>query len=153
VDERRFSERLWAPLSWWVVVLVLLGTLAVAIGYPLGMPAGVLTMLGGAAVAVLLLVRGAALVQVADGTLLAGRARLPLSVVADVQALDETAARMLRGPGADARAYLLLRPWVSTAVRVDLADPADPTPYWYVSTRRPTELAAAVASARLDGAG
>jgi hypothetical protein len=161
VDEGRFAERLWAPVSWWVVVLVLVATLAVAVGYPLGVPAGVLTMLVGGGVAAWLLVRAAALVRVSDGVLLAGRAALPLAVASGVTALDGPAARALRGPGADARAYLLLRPWVSTAVRVDLADPADPTPYWYVSTRRPVALAAAVsaaagatgASGRRDGAG
>ncbi len=152
-ERLRYTERLWPPVSWWVVVLVLVGTLAVAVGYPLGKPAGVLTMVGGGAVAVVLLVRAAALVEVGDGTLVAGRARIPTSLVGSVLALEAEAARTLRGPGADARAYLLLRPWVATAVRVDLVDPADPTPYWYVSTRRPAELAAAVASARPHGAG
>jgi len=32
-------------------------------------------------------------------------------------------------------------------VRVDLNDPADPTPYWVVSSRRPTELAGAIKAA------
>ena len=148
-------------MTWWVVVLVLLGTLAFAIGVPLGPVAGVLTMAGGTVVAVWLLLRAAALVQVRDGTLTAGRAHLPLTVVTAVTALEEAAARALRGPGADARAFLLLRPWVATAVRVDLADPADPTPYWYVATRRPSRLAAALtassgtagASTPRDGAG
>ena len=157
----RYTERLWAPVSWWVVVLVLVGTLAVALGVPLGPVAGVVTMGGGTLVAVWLLVRAAAPVQVRGGVLVAGRARLPVSVVASVTALDPSAARALRGPRADARAYLLLRPWVSTAVRVDLADPDDPTPYWYVATRRPEELASALdaasgaadASAPRDGAG
>jgi hypothetical protein len=157
----RYTERLWAPVTWWVVVLVLVATLALALGVPLGLVAGVLTMAAGAVVTTWLLVRAAALVQVQDGVLVAGRARLPVSVVASVTPLDPAAARALRGPGADARAYLLLRPWVSTAVRVDLADPDDPTPYWYVATRRPRELASALgaatgaadASAPRDGAG
>ena len=156
-----YTERLRAPVSWWVVVLVLLATLAFAIGVPLGPVAGVLTMLGGTVAVAWLLTAAAARVEVRDGVLVAGRARLPLSVVASVTVLDEPAARALRGPGADARAYLLLRPWVSTAVQVDLADPDDPTPYWYVATRRPPALAAALAvaggtgdaSAPRDGAG
>ena len=121
-----YRERLWAPVTWWVVVLVLLGTLAIAVGVPLGPVAGLLTMAGGTVVAVWLLLRAAALVEVRDRTLTAGRARLPLTVVATVTALDGSAARALRGPDADARAYLLLRPWVATAVRVDLTDPARP---------------------------
>ena len=84
------------------------------------------------------------LVEVRDHQLVAGRARLPLSSIGRVTALDAAEARTLRGVGADPRAFLVLRGWVSTAVRVDLDDPADPTPYWYVSTRRPDRLAAAL---------
>ena len=38
----------------------------------------------------------------------------------------------------------MLRPWVSTTVELTLADPADPVPYWLVSTRRPGALATAL---------
>jgi hypothetical protein len=33
------------------------------------------------------------------------------------------------------------RPWVRGAVQVVLDDPADPTPFWVVSTRDPVRLA------------
>jgi Protein of unknown function (DUF3093) len=36
---------------------------------------------------------------------------------------------------------------VATAVEITLADPADPVPYWLVSTRRPQQLAAALTTA------
>jgi hypothetical protein len=49
---------------------------------------------------------------------------------------------------AGAHAFIVQRPWVPTAVLVRLADPADPTPYWVVGSRRPAELAAAVLAAR-----
>jgi hypothetical protein len=84
-----------------------------------------------------------------DGGLLeAGRGRLPLRVVADVTALDASELRRQSGVDADARAFLVLPPFVPTGVRVDLADPQDPTPYWLVATRAPQELAAAVAGLR-----
>ena len=38
----------------------------------------------------------------------------------------------------------LLRSWIPTAVRVDLNDPDDPTPYWFISTRKPVELVRAL---------
>jgi hypothetical protein len=37
---------------------------------------------------------------------------------------------------------------VATAVRVAVTDPRDPAPAWLVSTRRPAELAQALAVAR-----
>jgi hypothetical protein len=36
------------------------------------------------------------------------------------------------------------RAWIGTAVQVLLDDPADPTPFWVVSTRHPVELATAL---------
>jgi hypothetical protein len=55
---------------------------------------------------------------------------------------------------ADARAHLVLRPYIKTAVEITLDDPDDPVPYWLVSTRRPQQLAAALreaASSTLTG--
>jgi hypothetical protein len=84
---------------------------------------------------------GAAPVTVLDGRLRAGRAEIPVGLVGEAQALDAEATRQAAGVEADARAYLLLRPYVAGAVRVSVADPADPTPYWLVSTRHPRVLA------------
>ncbi|MFC6344403.1 DUF3093 family protein [Nocardioides hankookensis] len=41
---------------------------------------------------------------------------------------------------------MLLRPYLKRAVRVEITDPADPAPYWLVATRRPEELAGALAA-------
>ena len=35
----------------------------------------------------------------------------------------------------------MLRPYLKRAVRVEITDPADPAPYWLVSSRHPEELA------------
>ncbi|RJK96509.1 DUF3093 domain-containing protein [Vallicoccus soli] len=132
-------------LSAWLVMLVVLG--------PLGAlwTALAVLLLGGTG-----LVRSAAVVEVrlgGDGELRAGRARLPLSVAGAVVPLDAERAAHARGPGIDARAYHLLRGWVPTAVLVEVRDPRDPTPYWYVSTRRPERLARALEEARPGAAG
>jgi hypothetical protein len=50
------------------------------------------------------------------------------------------------GVDADARAYLVLRPYVKRAVRVPLLDPDDPTPYWLVSCRHPDRVLSALRS-------
>jgi hypothetical protein len=114
---------------------------------PLGAPAALVTLaLVAVAVAVLLL-RASARVEVRDGRFVAGRARLPLDVVGAVEPLDAAAMRHARGPGLDARAYRCLRGWVPGGVRVALRDPADPAPYWLVSSRRPAALAAALTAA------
>jgi hypothetical protein len=96
---------------------------------------------------------GAARISVADGVLRAGRARISLEHVGEVQALRAEDAHRLAGRDADARAYLLLRPYLRRAVRVAIDDPADPTPYWLLSTRRPDRLAAALTGTQAGPAG
>jgi hypothetical protein len=144
VHTEGYDERLRVPWSWWLLAAALVGTLGVAAG-PLGTAAGVATFVVGFGLAAALLVGyGAARVAVVDGVLVAGRARLPLRAVGRVDALDPADTRDLLGPHADPAAYVLSRPYVATAVRVEVADAADPTPYWLVATRRPAALAAAL---------
>ena len=92
----------------------------------------------------LFLTYGAPRVDVEDGWLKAGRARIPGHYVGAAEALDPAETRRVAGPGADARAYLLLRPYLKRAVRVTIRDDRDPTPYWLVSTRDPEHLASAI---------
>jgi hypothetical protein len=89
---------------------------------------------------------GSASIEVADGHLRAGGARIEAGYLGAAQALDAEATRRTAGVEADARAYLLLRPYLKRAVRVEIADPADPAPYWLLGTRHPEGLASALAS-------
>ncbi|HWV75680.1 MAG TPA: DUF3093 domain-containing protein [Isoptericola sp.] len=92
------------------------------------------------------LVATAPVIEVADGRLRAGKAQIAVDLLGEVTTLDDTEAmRTALGPALDARAFVCLRAWAHTGVRVDLEDPLDPTPYWLLSTRRPQELAAALA--------
>lgn len=147
-EEQGYDERLWAPWWLWLIAALFALSLALAYGFPLGAGWGVVAGLASGGVAAWGLVASAARVRVAGGVLHAGRARLPLSAAGPVEPLDAERARRLRGPEADPAAYTLIRGWVPTGVRVDVDDPADPTPYWYVSTRRPEALAAALEAAR-----
>lgn len=81
---------------------------------------------------------------VTERQLFIGEAHIDRRFVSDATALDAEAARAARGTGLDARAFLKLRPWAKLAVRIDIDDAGDPTPYWLVSTRHPTDLAAAL---------
>jgi hypothetical protein len=71
-------------------------------------------------------------------------ATLPVRAMAGLEVLDPRQRRELLGPAADPLGFVIQRPWVPGGVRVDLDDPADPTPYWFISTRRPDALAAAL---------
>jgi hypothetical protein len=65
-----------------------------------------------------------------------------------VAAVDGPGRRDLLGVDADPLAFVILRSWIPGGVRIDLADPDDPTPYWFVSTRHPERLVAALERAR-----
>jgi hypothetical protein len=65
-----------------------------------------------------------------------------------VEVLDPAQARAVRGPASDPAAYHLIRGWVPAGVRRRCATRPDPTPYWFVASRRPAELAAAIDDAR-----
>jgi hypothetical protein len=87
-------------------------------------------------------------IEVDGGELRAGDDRLPLSDTGEVRPLDEAQARALRGPRADPRAYVLIRPYLRCAVYIEVTRPDAACPYWLLATRRPAELAAAIESAR-----
>jgi hypothetical protein len=138
-------ERLRVPLRWWVQGTMLIATFWLA--FVVSMPArlawtatGVLLM----SMVLFLLGYGSPRVEVEDGWLRAGRARIPGEFLGGAEPLDAEATRRVAGRDADARAYLLLRPYLKRAVRVSVRDARDPAPYWLVSTRDPEHLAAAI---------
>ncbi len=140
------AERLWLGPAGWVVllgVIVMIGISFWPVGVGVAWAAGLLALAGGVAAAVSL----ATPVVVADGELRAGAAHVPVALLGTPRALDATATRHELGPGLDARAYVCLRGWVRTAVRVPLEDAADPTPYWLVCTRHPEDLVRALETA------
>ncbi|MFI8433853.1 DUF3093 domain-containing protein [Streptomyces sp. NPDC079020] len=143
-----FDERLTAPRSWWFIAF----GVGIACALML-LPLGTLPLLGGlvggtAATAVVVSSYGSVRIRVVAGALVAGDARIPLSALGEPEVLDAEEARAWRTHKADARAFMLLRSYVPTAVRVEITDPADPTPYVYVSTRDPRGLAAALTAVR-----
>jgi hypothetical protein len=81
----------------------------------------------------------------------AGPATLPWGNVGSAEVLDADRTRRLLGVDADATAYLVVRPYCPTAVKVSVDDERDPTPYWVVSTRHPDELAAALRTRSRQG--
>ena len=97
---------------------------------------------------VMVLVATSPVILVSSGELVAGRARVPVDLISTVTAFEGEEATLQRGRMLDARAWLLIRGWVSPVVRIELSDPSDPTPYWIVSTRSPAALVAAIASAK-----
>ncbi|GAA2490707.1 DUF3093 domain-containing protein [Streptomyces gobitricini] len=147
-SDPQYDERLTAPPAWWV-----LAALAGVAGGLIMLPLGTLPMLGGVILAGALACMavssyGSARVRVVAGSLVAGDARIPVSALGEPEVLDAEEARAWRTYRADTRAFMLLRGYIPGAVRVVVTDPADPTPYVYLSSRDPKALAAALTDVR-----
>lgn len=146
-----YVERLWPPVIVAVMALGLAGIVGVAYSAAYGPAWGTAV---GAAITILLvgaLLATVVTLRVDERVVRAGRARLPLHVIADVAVLDGDAMREARRHG-DPRDYLVLRAWSSRAgLALTLDDPQDPHPRWIVSTRHPDRLAAAITKARTPG--
>lgn len=144
-DPVTYRERLGVPFRWWVQGTMLVATLWLAL--IVAVPGAVAWPVTGAILLFMagcFLSYGGARVEVADGELRAGRAHIAGTHLGAAEALDAEATRRVAGPEADARAYLVLRPYLKRAVKVAITDPADPAPYWLVCTRHPDQLVGAL---------
>ena len=137
-SDPQYDERLGVPLRWWVQGTMLVASLWLAVVVALPAVAAWTIRCGG------------------DGAARPGAPRLGRRGSACATASCAPAAptsrsrtsarsppstprrRRTAGREADARAYLLLRPYLKRAVRVQIAER---TPCWLVSTRHPDELA------------
>jgi Protein of unknown function (DUF3093) len=147
-----YDERLTAPRSWWLISLLVGVSFALIL-----LPFGTLPLLGGlvggtAAAAVVASSYGSLRIRIVGGSLIAGEAKIPLSALGEAEILDAEEARAWRTHKADTRAFLLLRAYIPRALKVEVIDPEDPTPYLYLSTREPERLAEALESARTAAA-
>ncbi|HWH26984.1 MAG TPA: DUF3093 domain-containing protein [Pseudolysinimonas sp.] len=136
----RYRERLW-PAVWVFVATALVIPASLLVFLPISPLAGVAVAIGLYAAIVLILILTTPTIELDDETFRAGRARIPRNLISRATAFSGAEAMAERGTRLDARAWLLVRGWLPDVVRVELNDPADPTPYWLVASRHSRELA------------
>jgi hypothetical protein len=146
-----YHETLQAPPSWWALG----GCFVLAVWWAFFVSTPQLVMVTATVIAILVVGGGLAMYGgvdvIVDGrTLRAGAAHLPLAYVGTVEQLDADQVRRQMGVDADARAFVLYRAYVPTAVKVEVNDDRDPTPYWLISTRDPATLAAHLGGASVQ---
>jgi hypothetical protein len=141
-----YNERLLpGPMIFVICALIIPASLLVF--FPINFTVGVIVACVLYPALVVLLILASPRVEVTDVALIAGRARLPIPNVGEATGYFGTDATAQRGTKLDARAWLLIRGWVSPVVKVVVEDETDPTPYWIISTRHPKELVAALKQA------
>jgi hypothetical protein len=142
-----YRERLWAS-AWLFISTALVIPASLLVFLPINFGAGVIVAAILYAGCVFVLIANSPVVEVTTAALIAGRATLPIEFIGYVSGYLGEDATMQRGRELDARAWLMIRGWVSPVVKVDVLDASDPTPYWIVSTRHPDRVIAAISRAR-----
>ncbi|NNC10647.1 DUF3093 domain-containing protein [Planctomonas sp. JC2975] len=138
-----YRERLWAA-PWLFVATALVIPASIIVFAPINMTAGIIVAIVLYAACVVSLILGSPTIELTSDELHAGRAHIERSYLGMAEAFDGSEASLQRGRLLDARAWLLIRGWASGVVRVAILDQDDPTPYWLLSSRHPTELARAL---------
>jgi hypothetical protein len=141
-----FRERLMPGVGVLAAIVGVGGLVFIAV-WPVSLPAAVIASAGVAVAGCAALILASPTVEVAAGRLRAGHAEIPLELLGEAQVIPSRDERRDElGPRLDARAYVMLRSWIPTMVRIAVTDPADPTPYWLISTRRPQALVSSLRS-------
>jgi hypothetical protein len=115
-------------------------SLVIAFWAALGNQSALLSFIALTLLLIFIAVKSKSEILVADGQLMAGGAHIDLKYLGEVQSLNRDEMRLLRTRDADPAAFLAIKFWISTGVKITLNDQRDPTPYWLVSCRKMEEL-------------
>jgi hypothetical protein len=141
-----YRERLTPPL-WAFVAAAVLAPMAALVFAPLN---ATVALIAGAVVAIgviALLVLLSPIIEVRDGWLRAGRARIDTRYLGAPVEYRGEEARLARGQRLDPRSWHLIRGGIEGLVVVPLEDPDDPVPSWAISSRTPDRLRSALRAA------
>ncbi|WP_237232694.1 DUF3093 domain-containing protein [Rothia nasisuis] len=134
-----YQERLAPGIGLWIAC-VGAGLATFLVGAPISISAGVIAGILMFLLLVGLLYGTSPTLEITDTTVRFGRARIEREYVGRAHAFRGENARIAAGPALDGRAYMCFRGWIPAVVRVQIIDPADPTPYWIASSRHPEKI-------------
>jgi hypothetical protein len=85
-------------------------------------------------------------IEVDQTCLRVGNASIEHIYIGEVEVLTPAQVKLVRTRDADPLAFLAIRFWSSKAVKVQVLDARDKTPYWLITTKKGTELRKALKS-------
>jgi len=95
---------------------------------------------------VYLYIKTALKIEVDQTCLRVGKASIEHIYIGDVIVLTPAQVKLIRTRDADPLAFLAIRFWSSKAIKVEVLDARDRTPYWLITTKKGTELLKALKS-------
>jgi len=137
-----FKEVLRPPI--WVLAFIyfLFLSLVIAIWAALDGLATTYALFAATAAIVFIAFRMRSMISITSEELRIDSAHIEIKYLGSVEVLDAQSMRLLRTRNADPAAYLAIKFWTPTGVKIEVKDPRDPTPYWLVTSKRGEEIAA-----------
>jgi len=136
-----FQEKLSWSLWLWCFSIFMTGSLSLAVWAAIGNQAAIIVSLIQVGLLILAAEKTALKITVTKGWFLVGPAAIERAFIHNFMALGASEFKRTRGIDADPASYLQIRFWVNSAIKIELRDPKDKTPYWLISTNRANELA------------
>ncbi len=126
----------------WVLAFIyfMFLSLVIAIWAALGNASALIALIAATALIFFIAVAARSQIVLTDTELILGKAHIERKYLGEITILDRDAMRLIRTRDADPAAFLAIKFWISTGVKIAINDDRDPTPYWLVSTRKAEEL-------------
>jgi hypothetical protein len=142
----RFKEVIRAPL--WLIAFVyfLFLSLVLSIWAALGDTPALITFVLLTIWLIYLYFKTALKIEVDHTHLRVGNAAIEHNFIGEVAVLTPAQVKLVRTRDADPMAFLAIRFWSSKAVKVQVTDARDKTPYWLITTKNGKELLKALKS-------
>ena len=136
----QFREVIRPPLWLLAFIYFMFLSLVIAVWAALGNFSAMVSFIGLTIALFIIAIRSKTEVIVNENELLAGGAHIELKYLGDIEILSRDQMRLLRTRDADPAAFLAIKFWITTGVKITLNDQRDSTPYWLVSCRKMDEL-------------
>ena len=136
----QFREVIRPPLWLLAFIYFMFLSLVIAVWAALGNFSALVSLLLLTSALFVIAIRSKSEILVSGGQLQAGGAHIDVKYLGDIETLSRDQMRLLRTRDADPAAFLAIKFWVSTGVKITLNDQRDPTPYWLISCKKMDEL-------------
>ncbi len=135
-------------MPFWLLALIyiFLLSLVLSIWAALGDSAALASLILTTTLLILLAFKSALVIELDENELRVGRAHIEIKFIGAAEPLTKIQVQKLRTRDADPAAFLGIRFWSSTGVRVKINDARDTTPYWLITSNQGDALAKALNS-------
>lgn len=139
-----YSEVVRPPFWLFAFILFLTESMAVSIWAAFDNRVGVTAFIVSLLIALAARSAMAMKIEVTQDELRIQRAHIERRYLGAITELNSAQMALIRGRDADPAAHLAIRFWQPLGIKVLVQDERDPTPYWLIATKKPSELSKAL---------